>query len=178
MQGYGRKPVAPLTRPGVGTWAALALFGLVSWWGLWGAAVEHTDVPNGFDWICSAAVLGIAVSRWLTRYCVERLTARTPCSEWWFDSGRAVEVGAALLLPGAACWLAFRIILAQRRAGVRRSGRSALWMVWALSGLTGLATLGYPVALFAASLFNAAAIAALMCLETRPGSVANRLVTR
>ena len=168
MQGYGGKPAAPLARPGAGAWAALTLFGLVSWWGLWGAAVEHTAVPNGFDWFCSAALLGTVVSRWLARYCVERLTAPTPRGQWWFNSGRAVEVGAALILPGAACWLAFRIIRAHRRAGTHRLGLSALWMLWALSGLTGQATLGYPIALFTASLLNAAAIATLMCLESRP----------
>ena len=137
MQGYGGKPTAPLARQGAGTWAALTLFGLASWWGLWGAAVEHAAVPNGFG---------------------------------WFNSGRAVEVGAALILPGAACRLAFRIIRAHRREETHRLGLSALWMLWALSGLIGQATLGYPRALFTASLLNAAAIATLMCLESRPNA--------
>ena len=168
MQGYGRKPVEPLARPGAGTWAALALFSLVSWWGLWGAAVEHTDVPNGFDWLCSMAFVGIAVSRWLARYGVERFTTSTSRSEWWFNSGRAIEVGAALLIPGAACWLAFRVILAHTRAGTRRFHLSVLWALWAVSGTTGPALLEHPVALFAACLLNAAAIATLMCLEPKP----------
>lgn len=165
MQGYGRKPVAPLTRPGAGTWTALALFSLVSWWGLYGAAVEHTDVPNNFDWLCSASLVGIAVSRWLSRYGAERLNASTPGNEWWFNSGRTIEVGIALLIPGAACWLALRIVLAHARAGTCRFRLSALWTLWALSGTTGLAMLDHPMALFADCLLNAAAIAALMWLE-------------
>lgn len=180
MQGYGRKPVAPLARPGAGAWTALVLFGLVSWCGLWGAAVEHTDVPNGFDWLCSAAFLGIVVSRWLTRYCVERFAAPTPGSEGWFDSGRAIEVGAVLLLPGAACWLAFRIIRAHRRAGTHRLKLTTLWTLWALAGAAGQVALplGSSVVLFTASLLNAAAIATLMWMETKPNrQVASRLAT-
>ena len=84
--------------------------------------------------------LGIAVSRWLTRYCVERL--------------------------------AFRIIRDHRRTGTHRFGLTVLWMLWALAGTTGQAALALnsSVALFAASLLNAAAIATLMWLEPKPTS--------
>jgi hypothetical protein len=120
MQGYGRKPVAPLTRPRAGTWMALALFRLASWWGLY----------------------------------------------------------------GAACWIAFRIVLAHARAGTHRFHLSALWALWALSGTTGLAMFDFSVVLFAACLLNAAAIAALMLLEPKPDrhgvnrSGIRRLLTR
>ena len=179
MQGYGRKPVARLARPGAGAWMALGLFGLVSLWGLWGAAADHTDDPSAFDWLFSVVFLGIVVARWLTRFCVERLTPPTPRSEWWFNSGRAIEVGAALLLPGAACWLAFRIIRAHRRAGTQQFGLTALWALWALAGATGQAALllNSSVALFAASLLNAAAIATLMWIEPKPNRQAGLAIS-
>ncbi|WP_034263717.1 hypothetical protein [Actinospica robiniae] len=153
----------------MGTWTALLLFGIVSWWGLWGTAVEHVDVPNGFDWLCSVSLVGIAVSRWLTRYGADRLNYTQPGRERWFNSGRAIEVGVVLLVPGAACWLAMKIIAAHRRAGTQRAVVSILWALWALSGAAGLATAANPAALFVASLINAAAIGTLMLLETKPG---------
>jgi hypothetical protein len=171
MLGSGSKSVVPLSRPGTGTWAALAMFALVSWWGLYSAAVERTIAPNGFDWFASMVLAGIAVSRWLAGYGTERVTAAPPGKTGTFDSGDAVAVGIALVIPGGSCWLAARAVLAHRRGETNRRTCSALWMVWAVAGTTGQAifiwtgALTPSVVLFAASLLNVAAIAALMLLE-------------
>ena len=181
--------VAPLARPRVGTWVALALFGLCSWWGLWGATVEHTGVPNGFGWLLSASLLGVGVSRWLARYGAARLRKPLQPGTGWLDSGRAVDVGAVLLIPGAACWFALRVMRADdRRRGPTRSqgavqrGRTALWALWALAGTAGQAAMIWAFAtsvpsadltpdivLGAASLLNAAAIGMLMYTDSKAG---------
>jgi len=178
--------VAPLARPRTGTWVAFVLFGLCSWWGLWAAAVEHTAVPNGFDWFFSASLVGIGVSRWLARYGAMRFRKPQRPGTGWLDSGRAVAVGAVLLIPGAAFWFALRVMLADRRRravrrpGTAQRGRTALWALWALAGTAGQVVMIWAMAtndpstdltpeilLGVASLLNAAAIATLMCIEPK-----------
>jgi hypothetical protein len=165
------EPAEPLRRPGAGTAVALAVFAFVSWWGLWSPAVEHTAAPNGFDWLASLALAGIAVSRWLARYGAERLIRTPPRKAGLFDSGDAFSIGFVLIVPGGACWFAVRAVLAQRRKARNRLGYSALWLLWALAGTTGQvifpwsADLTPSIVFFAACMLNVAAIAALMFLE-------------
>ena len=186
----------PLTRPGAGTWVTLALFALTSWWGLWGAVVKHTTVPDGFGWFASVTIAGIAVSRWLAPYGAERLASTPGAGTGWFDLGHGASVGVALLLPGAACWFALRAVLAGRRgtmAGPLRKARSALaslWALWALAGTTGQIVMIWATltndpssdltpeaVLDVASLLNVIAIAALMCLEPKAASRLCRTTT-
>lgn len=186
MLGRNDGSVAALTRPGPGTWTALALVGLVAGQGLWGEVVEHTSVPNGFGLLLSIALAGIAASRWLARYGAARLAPNPRPGSGWFDSGSALYVGAALLLPGSACRLALRSALADRsgrspdRTRKTRVGFAVLWTLWAAAGTTGQIVLLWALAahdpstdltpdivLQAAVLLNAAAIAALMCLEPK-----------
>lgn len=186
MLDHTTTPVTALTRPGVGTWTALALVGLLSWWGLWGEVVEHTSIPNGFDLLISVALAGTAISRWLARYGAARLAPNPQPGRGWFDSGKALYVGAALLLPGSACWLALRSTLASRRKrSLRRTRTSSrelavLWILWAIAGTTGQAVLIWSITMKASStdltpdiimqaaiLLNVAAIAVLMCLEPK-----------
>ncbi len=201
MAGFGENimlehsglPVMPRARPGAGTWIALALFGLISWWLLWAAAIEPTNGPTGYDWVFTAALAGIVVSRWLARYAAERLGPPAPSGKGWFDSGSAIYVGAALLVPGSACWLILRIILAYHRQTTRGRSRrlchalTALWASWALAGTTGQIILIWelmtgvsgtdvmPDIIFgAASLLNAASITALMCIEPTVGTAPRR----
>jgi hypothetical protein len=186
MVDHGNTSVAALARPGGGTWTALALVVFFAWWGLWGEAVEHAGVPNGFDLFFSVALAGVAISRWLARYGAARLAPNARAGKGWFDSGNALYVGAALLLPGSACWLALRSVMAGRRkrsAGRTREtsrGLAALWILWAAAGTTGQTVsvwamsstdpstdLGPDIVLQAGVLLNVAAMAALMCLEPR-----------
>jgi hypothetical protein len=164
----------------------LALVGFLSWSGLWGEGVEHTAVPNGFDLFAAVALAGIAISRWLARYGAARLVPKPQPGKGWFDSGKALYVGVALLLPGSACWLALRSTLASRhRRSPRRTpamsrGLAALWTLWALAGTAGQFVLIWSIAsrdpgtdltpdiiMQAAILLNAASITALMCLEPK-----------
>ena len=193
MSEHNRLSTATPTRPGAGTWVALALFGLISWWGLWGAAVEHTQVPNGFDWFFCAALAGIAVSRWLARYGAQQLTPGSTPGNGRLGSGSALYIGATLLLPGSACWLALRNMPARRREqpdgrpSPPRFARAALWALWALAGTTGQITMIWAlmtnspstdvtpdIILGAASLLNAASITVLMCVEPTVHTSARR----
>jgi hypothetical protein len=187
MLDHDNTPVAALTRPGVGTWTALAPISLFSWWGLWGEGVEHASVPNGFDLFISVALAGIAISRWLAKYGAARLAPTPQPGKGWFDSGNALYVGAALLLPGSACWLALRTTLTNRRKRTSSPGLAALWMLWAIAGTAGQAVLIWPITthdpspdltpdiiMQAAILLNVTAIAVLMCLEPKANPSAQR----
>lgn len=189
-------PVAALTRPGAGTWTTLALVGFFSWWGLWGEGVEHASVPNGFDLFVSVSLAGIAISRWLARYGAARLAPNPQPGRGWFDSGEALYVGAALLLPGSACWFALRSALANRRKRSPRRTRktglalATLWILWAIAGTAGQVVLILSITaqdsntdltpdiiVQAAILLNVAAMAALMYLEPKADPCAQRQLT-
>ncbi|MBR7834138.1 hypothetical protein KDL01_12750 [Actinospica durhamensis] len=198
MLDHDNASVAALARPGGGTWTALALVGLFAWWGLWGEAVEHTSVPNGFVLLFSLALAGIAVSRWLARYGAVRLVPSARAGAGWFDSGSALYVGVALLLPGSACWLALRSVRVGRlkrsagRTRETRLGLAALWMLWAVAGTAGQTVplvwamasndpgtgLAPEIILQAGILLNVAAMGALMYLEPRADPSAERRSAR